>query len=406
MKILIVETDDCGGLLHFTFQFASSLQQAGADVTMLANHNHELADIEQPFRVDASLRFWSRVSPPDKRSKRRFLRKIIRAGITVREWIHIVRIIHREKPDYTIFGLLRNPIEAAAISYLRWRGYRLIDVCHEFILREKKGRVSNFINAKLMKFLYTRFSSIIFLSEKVILDFKCSVVSDVNAHWIPHGPEALFDVDEREQEVLARRYGLRKDEPIVLFFGGLRPSKGLDILVKAFSLIPPGKAKLLIVGYPSQEFDLVELQTQIDHLDRTRDIILDPRYVPMNEVGSLVALSSLVVFPYKSATASGALSLAHSQGRATIASDVGGLSEAIQHGINGWLVPPNDIEALGDAMVHLLQDHHFRTALGDAARERMEIENNWKVIGERVVRILEWDATERRSHKECVVTMP
>ncbi len=389
MKILIVETDDCGGLLHFTFQFASSLQEAGADVTVLANRNYELAGTAHSFAVDASLRFWSRVASPEKRSKGRFLRKIVRAGITMREWARIIRIVHREKPDYTIFGLLRNPIEVAAVSYLHWCGYRLIDICHEFVLREKRGRLSEFVNMKLMKFLYTRFVGVIFLSEKVMLEFRRSIVSNVSTYWIPHGPENIFAEDERERESLLRKYGLQEGEPVILFFGGLRPSKGLDILVKAFSRLPRGKARLLIVGYPCQEFNVAELREQIENLGIEQETVLDPRYVPMNEVGSLVALSSFVVFPYKSATASGALALAQSQARAAIASDVGGLGEAIQHGVNGWLVPPNDAEALSDAMVHLLESPDTRVSLGAAAKEKIDTERSWKVAADRVVRILQ-----------------
>ncbi|MCG7391573.1 glycosyltransferase family 4 protein [Microvirga sp. ACRRW] len=392
MKVLIVETDDCGGLLHFSFQLASSLQMAGVNVTVLANHNNELSDIAHPFKIDPSLRFWSRVASPNQRSKRRFLRKFVRAGITMREWIRIIRIVRREKPDYTIFSLLRNPIEVAAVSYLHWRGHRLIDICHEFLLRERHGHLSQLVNANLMKFLYTRFACVIFISEKTMLEFKESVSSSLPTYAISHGPEAIFPDNERERKNLRQRYGLREDEPVILFFGGLRPSKGLDVLVEAFSLVPSGTARLLIVGYPSQEFKLDELREQIEHLGIQQETNLDPRYVPMSEVGSLVSLASILVFPYKTATASAALSLAQTHGRAAIASDVGGLAEVIQHGVDGWLVPPGDAEALKDAMLHLLKNSGERRAIGDAAKERIESERSWDAMADRVVHILENNA--------------
>lgn len=389
MKVLIVEPDDCGGLLHFTFQLASSLQKAGLNVTVLANRNNELANLDHSFNVNSSLRFWSRVASPGKRSKSRFFRRLTRAGIALREWFRIILIVRREKPDYTIFGLLRNPIEAAAISYLHYRGHRLVDICHEFLLRERHGSISKFVNSTLMKFLYARFACIIFPSNQVMLEFERTIASGLRTYSVPHGPELIFNDEVKEREALSQRYGLREGEPLILFFGGLRPSKGLDTLVEAFSLVPRGTARLLIVGYPSQEFDLNELHDQIERLGLRLDATLDARYVPMNEVGSLIALAAVVVFPYKTATASGALSLAQSRGRAAIASDVGGLAEVIQHGQDGWLVPPNNVEALRDAMIYLLENPDVRNSLGTAARERIQSERSWDVVADRVVTILE-----------------
>jgi len=307
----------------------------------------------------------------------------------LREWLRIIHIIQREKPDYTVFGLLRNPIEVAAVSYLHWRGHRLINVCHEFLLRERSSRLSRFLNAKLMKLLYTRFSCIIFLSEQVRLDFKRHYGEAVPTYTIPHGPEAIFGSNELESEKLRKRYNLREGEPVILFFGGLRPSKGLDVLVEAFSRVPRGKARLLIIGYPSQEFKLAELREQIERLGIQDETILDPRYVPMNEVGPIVLLSAFLVFPYKTATASGALTLAHTYERAAIASKVGGLAEVIQHGVDGWLVPPNDAEALKDAMVYLLANSTIRNSLGAVAKERLQTERSWEVAADRMVHILE-----------------
>jgi glycosyltransferase involved in cell wall biosynthesis len=124
----------------------------------------------------------------------------------------------------------------------------------------------------------------------------------------------------------------------------------------------------------------------------------------MDEVGPLVGLADIVVFPYKTATASGALALAQSQGRATIATEVGGLAEVIHHGRDGWLVPPNDVEALGAAMAYLLENPGVRKALGEAAEARIQSERSWDVVADRVVKILESDADVTAEDYSCATT--
>ena len=51
-----------------------------------------------------------------------------------------------------------------------------------------------------------------------------------------------------------------------------------------------------------------------------------------------------------------------------VASDVGGIPEIIEHGVNGLLVPPGDAQALADAIQQLIDDPQRARQLGEAAR--------------------------------------
>jgi glycosyltransferase involved in cell wall biosynthesis len=59
-------------------------------------------------------------------------------------------------------------------------------------------------------------------------------------------------------------------------------------------------------------------------------------------------------------------------GLPVVATDVGGLSEVVQPGATGWLVPPKDVPALADAISHLLDHDEVRRAFGQAGRKRVE----------------------------------
>jgi glycosyltransferase involved in cell wall biosynthesis len=57
-------------------------------------------------------------------------------------------------------------------------------------------------------------------------------------------------------------------------------------------------------------------------------------------------------------------------GRASVASDIGGISELVTQGRDGLLTPPTDAEALTEAILRLAQDKDLRSQLGKKAREK------------------------------------
>ena len=112
------------------------------------------------------------------------------------------------------------------------------------------------------------------------------------------------------------RYGLKPKQPVVLFFGLLAPSKGIDDLIEAFALVRQScDAKLLIAGYPTKHINVDELKEKIAGLHLTEHVFLDLRYIPLEEVGALMGLTTVAVYPYRSSTQSGALQVAYTFGR-------------------------------------------------------------------------------------------
>ena len=67
MRMYLVETDGAGGMIHYAFQMASALSEAGADVTLITGVHYELAGVDAPFHVDPRLRLWPAVEPADAR---------------------------------------------------------------------------------------------------------------------------------------------------------------------------------------------------------------------------------------------------------------------------------------------------------------------------------------------------
>lgn len=80
---------------------------------------------------------------------------------------------------------------------------------------------------------------------------------------------------------------------------------------------------------------------------------------------------------------------AMAHGRVVVASAVGGLSDAIDDGVDGVLVPPRDVASLRAALERLLGDPELRARLGAAARAKAEREWSREAMADALVRVYE-----------------
>lgn len=156
----------------------------------------------------------------------------------------------------------------------------------------------------------------------------------------------------------------------LLFFGTLKPYKGLDVLIRSLSLLPPRLrclARLRVASYPATSPEpYVRLA---EALGVSESIAWDLRFVPENEVAALFRRASVVVLPYREIDQSGVLMTALAFAKPVILTRVGGFPETIQDGIHGLLVEPDDPVALATALASVLVDPRRLDAMSDAIVE-------------------------------------
>ncbi len=141
---------------------------------------------------------------------------------------------------------------------------------------------------------------------------------------------------------------------ILLFFGFVRPYKGLEYLIQALAQVRAQiDAHLLVVGeiWGSPAY----YQRYAAEFGVTDAITFVDRYVPNEELQPLFDLAEVVVLPYVSATQSAVVQLAFGFGKPVITTNVGGLPEVVKDGVNGLLVPPQDANALAEAITRYFQ---------------------------------------------------
>jgi glycosyltransferase involved in cell wall biosynthesis len=138
----------------------------------------------------------------------------------------------------------------------------------------------------------------------------------------------------------------------LLFFGVVRPYKGLDVLLQALATLPED-VTLTVAG----EFwdDPRGYERQAERLGLGARVQFRPGYVPAPQIAPLLAEADALVMPYRSATASQNVQLAFAHGLPVVVTRTGALAEQVRPGVNGLLADPNDVASLSRALHRLYE---------------------------------------------------
>jgi glycosyltransferase involved in cell wall biosynthesis len=172
-------------------------------------------------------------------------------------------------------------------------------------------------------------------------------IADRPVAVIPHGPYDHYRLPDAGQPLRAAP----PEACNLLFFGLIRPYKGLEDAVRAFEALcdeSPSDFWLTVVGETWERWTLPgELIGASRHSDR---ITFVNRYVTDAEAARFFAGADVVVLPYRRGSASGTLHAAMALGLPVVATAVGGLREATTHYEGAVLTAPDDAKALEDAL--------------------------------------------------------
>jgi glycosyltransferase involved in cell wall biosynthesis len=177
----------------------------------------------------------------------------------------------------------------------------------------------------------------------------------------PHPTYAVFSEKAVSREEARRVLGL--EGRVLLFFGYVRPYKGLEDLLTALRLARPDAWDHLVVVGEFYEPEARYRPLLDDPALRVRVRVVN-RYVPNEEVARYFAAADVVALPYREATGSGIAQIAFGAGVPVIATRTGGLEEVVEEGVSGLLVPPRDPQALARAI-----ERFFDENLGARLRE-------------------------------------
>lgn len=185
--------------------------------------------------------------------------------------------------------------------------------------------------------------------------------------------DRVIAVSESVERFLAEHHGLRQPRlhridngwsghpihrdrspraPTVIAIGNLRPEKGHDVLLRAIAVVQrsiPG-VRLLLVGDGERRAALEGLAAELGVTSGVEFLGY------FDDVFPLLARADVFAFPSRSEPFGIVALEAMAAGLPIVASDVGGIPEIVRPGVNGLLVPPQDVDALAAALVDVLTD--------------------------------------------------
>ena len=412
LHIMVVEPRGSGGMIHYAYQLCNALSNVGARVTLVTANDYEMESFPHNFRVRKQMKLWSPTESPETgtlngglqtatRKLYRGMRRVTRGVRLIIEWTRLTYYLIRAKPDIIQFGSIEFPFEAIFLNILKQNGLILSQICHEFESRERGNSVLIRFSNQLYRWVYDAFFIVFFHGENNRQRFLSLFdLPRERLHIIPHGNEQLF-LSVRSKTLtdtqMRERYGIDVDAPVILFFGNLTPSKGLPDLLKAFSQVcaQESRARLIIVGRPSKFIDMDQITQLADELGIADATTIDAQYLPMENVAPLMDMSTVVIYPYLNSTQSGALQVAYTFGKPVIATNVGGLPEAVDDGKSGFLVPPSSPDDLSRAILKLIRDPKLVKDMGNYAKHLSDTRFSWDAIAQEIRLIYESEVSSR-----------
>jgi glycosyltransferase involved in cell wall biosynthesis len=273
--------------------------------------------------------------------------------------------------DISNFMLLIFPLYFILLSLKSKTNIKLIATYHEAYRDRDLYGIASIIFYKIFSRLFDRIYAHTLISKQCLINVY-KIPEDKIMH-MPHGT-VNFASKRKNHVELRKRYDLG-DRPVVLNFGFIYRTKGIEYLIDAAANLKTLKRKLPIYVIAGQvpkregllkpfqkrnEAYLSKLKLKIEEYGLENDFRFIG-YVPSEDVYSLFTLAEMVVLPYTSIDQSAVLNTAVSAHTPIIASDIGGLSETLLE--TGVLAPPRDSDALSKEIGYLLDNNKARLNL-------------------------------------------
>jgi glycosyltransferase involved in cell wall biosynthesis len=266
-------------------------------------------------------------------------------------WLKVFLRVRRVSPELVIFPWWVSfwaPQFWTIITLIKmFTKAQILFICHNVVEHESKT-----IDKISTRFVLRKGDHFIVHSKEDLENLR-KMMPDADVKQCFHPTYEVFQSELISKEEARQRLSIQGNT--ILFFGFVRPYKGLNYLIQAMPIIIEHlNITLLIVGefWKGEE----EYRKQIEALGVEENIKIINRYVPNEEVGLYFAASDLVVLPYVSATGSGIVQAAFGCNKPVISTNVGCLPEVIADGKTGYIVNSKDPGAIAEAVVHFYKE--------------------------------------------------
>ena len=290
-------------------------------------------------------------------------------------WIKLAKRINKEKPDLVIFQWL-HPYFAPCYSVMERllsKDIKIAYNCHNALPHERFP-----MDKALTKFTLKAADLVIAHSNS-----DAAILSEMmpkqNVKVNPHPAYNFFKIKDMTKEEGREILKLSADNKVLLFFGLVREYKGLKHLLNAMPDIIKKypEVRLLIAGDFGGGKDAYD--EMIKSLGIGDYIQIHDGHIPIPDVEKFFAACDLVVLPYESATQSGVIQASYGFEKPVLATNVGGLPDAVDNMKTGYIVEPLRPDLIASSVTDFFDNNRaeeFKQNVIDSAYkfswERME----------------------------------
>jgi D-inositol-3-phosphate glycosyltransferase len=306
-------------------------------------------------------------------------------------YARLLRYAGHSKPP--IFHILwNNKFEyfdrTLLMLYYRLCGKKIAFTAHN-VNQAKRDAKDSFRNRLTLRIQY-RLTDHIFVHTQKMKTELCDdfAVPEIAVTVIRHPINNAFPDTALTPAEAKRHLGVKDNEKTILFFGRIRPYKGIEHLLAAFQQLVKSdpKYRLIIAGEPKKgsEAYLDEIRLIASRDFKPGEIILKFQFIPDREMEIYLKGGDVLVLPYKDIFQSGVLFLAYSFGLPVIATDVGSFREEIVEGKTGFICRPGDPADLAKTLeTYFLSDIYInlRTRRQDI-KDYANTVHSWDAVAE------------------------
>jgi glycosyltransferase involved in cell wall biosynthesis len=277
--------------------------------------------------------------------------------------------------------------------YYKLLGKKIVFTAHNVNAGIRDGNDS-FINQFSLRVQYSLCDHIFVHTEKM----KTQLLNDFNVDSlavsvIPFGINHSVPDTDLTAVAAKRLLGIEDNAKTILFFGAIRPYKGLEYLVDAFFMLAERypEYRLIVAGAGRKETEhyLIQIQRTISNHPSEQRVIQNLQYISDSQTELYFKAADLLALPYTEVFQSGVLFLSYSFGLPVVATDVGSIGEDIVEGKTGFLCKPRDPIDLAKAIEKYFESDLFKTLesqrsdIREYARER----HSWELVGDMTRRV-------------------